>query len=308
MSILDSWITDLPQQFQEKKNIGVLIEAFAKQLEELNTAFEEIQSKTVIDNAEGDTLDKIGSIVSLSRRDAGILAGKNVGEWVMSDERYRQYLKYKILSNTNECSYYDLMEGLRLLWNVSPIYYSEDSSLPATIILTMPFLKPGGDPVLLGEVPMVKSAGVAIDFMYQIKAIVETYSKLVEVSYTVPICGKLVCGTYPRPGSIGEILGTITDAEAIINGVVYDPEKVCGTWPRPGSIGELIDIIASAEVSQIGEVFTLETSGTIDSGTKPTESMVGASQSSEANAYASVVSGTTSPNIAGRTITGAKHC
>lgn len=53
------------------------------------------------------------------------------------------------------------------------IYYREDPALPAVIILTMPFLTPGGKVVTLGEVPMVKPAGVRIEFEYYIKAIVE---------------------------------------------------------------------------------------------------------------------------------------
>ena len=71
-----------------------------------------------------------------------------------------------MLVNTNEFSYHDLMDGLALLWDRSPIYYREDPALPAVIILTMPFLTPGGKVVTLGEVPMVKPAGVKIEFVY----------------------------------------------------------------------------------------------------------------------------------------------
>ena len=43
-------------------------------------------------------------------------------------------------------------------------FITEDPALPAVIILTMPFLTPGGKVVTLGEVPMVKPAGVRIEF------------------------------------------------------------------------------------------------------------------------------------------------
>ena len=149
--ILKDWLRDLPMQFLGKKNIEVLIKAFARQLQELDTVFDELNSKTDLDTAMGQNLDYVGTIIPLTRKEAGELAGLNVEEPVMSDERYRQFLRYKLLVNTNECTYYDLMNGLALLWDVSPIYYIEDPDLPATIILTMPFLKPGGEVVTLGR-------------------------------------------------------------------------------------------------------------------------------------------------------------
>ena len=160
MKIVDSWLNDLPQQFLEKKNIEALIRAFSKQLQEIEDVFDNLKNLTDLDTAAGQNLDMVGTIIPLSRKEAGILAGINVEDPVISDERYRQFLRYKNLVNTNECTYYDLMDGLALLWDVSPIYYIEDPDMPATIILTMPFLKPGGEVVRVGEVPMVKPAGV----------------------------------------------------------------------------------------------------------------------------------------------------
>ena len=144
MKIVDSWLNDLPQQFLEKKNIEALIRAFSKQLQEIEDVFDDLKNLTDLDTATGQNLDMVGTIIPLSRKEAGILAGINVEDPVISDERYRQFLRYKNLVNTNECTYYDLMDGLALLWDVSPIYYIEEPDMPATIILTMPFLKPGG--------------------------------------------------------------------------------------------------------------------------------------------------------------------
>ena len=206
MGILDKWLDDLPQQFQGKKYIEALISVFAKQLEDLYKVFKQLDTETDLDSAVGMNLDMVGDIVTLTRKEAGVLAGIDVEDPVISDERYRQFLKYQMLVNTNECTYRDLMDGLALLWDVSPIYYREDPALPAVIILTMPFLTPGGKVVTLGEVPMVKPAGVRIEFEYYIKAIVEIAFNFWISSYDVPRCNTIVCGTHPRRATLGTII------------------------------------------------------------------------------------------------------
>lgn len=219
MRILDDWYKDIPQQFLGKKNIEVLLRAFARQLQEVHQVFEDMKTMLDLDTATGQNLDYVGTIIPLSRKEAGELAGLDSPDPVMSDDRYRQFLRYQSLVNTNECTYYDLMEGLELLWNVSPIYYIEDPDLPATIILTMPFLKPGGEVVTLGEVPMVKPAGVRIEFQYVIRVAIEIMSKISFQAYGVPLCGQYLCGQYPRRGSLGQIIGipSIVEAEVVLN-------------------------------------------------------------------------------------------
>ena len=211
MQILDELIKDIPQQFLGKKNTEVLLRAIARQLQEVYQVFEDLNTKVDIDTATGQNLDYVGTIIPLTRKEAGELAGLDGSKTEMSDERYRQFLRYQNLVNTNECTYYDLMEGLRLLWGVSPIYYIEDPSLPATIILTMPFMKPGGENVLLGGVPMVKPAGVRIEFQYSIRMIIEIATRWRYSQYLVPLCGQLLCGQYPRRGSLGQFVFVESD-------------------------------------------------------------------------------------------------
>lgn len=218
MAILDEWIDDLPQQFQDKENIETLIRAFSKQIEELLAVFKQLDTQTDLEVAVGKNLDMVGDIITLTRKEAGILAGIDVEDPVISDERYRQFLKYQMLVNTNECTYHDLMDGLALLWDVSPIYYKEDPALPAVIILTMPFLTPGGKIVTLGEVPMVKPAGVRIEFQYYIKAIVEIAFNFWISSYDTPHCNTIVCGTYPYRSTLGNILAI--DCENDVNSII----------------------------------------------------------------------------------------
>ena len=44
--LYEDWILDLPQQFQGKNNIDVLIRAFSRQLDEIKKVFEDLNSLT----------------------------------------------------------------------------------------------------------------------------------------------------------------------------------------------------------------------------------------------------------------------
>lgn len=163
MEILENWLSDLPQQFQNKNNIEILIRAFSRQLEELKKVFDDLDNKTDLDNAEGKQLDCVGDIVNLSRKDAGILAGLGMSAPVIPDERYRKLLTYKVLSNTSDCTYNDLMESLEILWKTEGIKYFEDPKRPATIFLILPKSDVADNLVLPFERKLVvKAAGVSV--------------------------------------------------------------------------------------------------------------------------------------------------
>ena len=202
MPILDSWFRDMPQQFLGLPKIEALISAFARQLQEVERVFLDLNEKTDLETATGLNLDYIGTIIPLSRKEAGVLAGADNPEYVMSDDRYRLFLKYKRLVNTNECTYYDIMEGLRLLWNVFPVYYAEDPEHPATIILTLPLNEISGTPIAVGEVPMVKPAGVGLRFRYLTKVAIA-----VEAGHTAWTFDYEFSGTKPEVALIGDYPG-----------------------------------------------------------------------------------------------------
>lgn len=163
MQIADAWLRDLPQQFQDKHNIEVLISAFAKQMQEVETMFGDLNVLTDLENAAGRNLDHIGTIIPLTRKEAGELAGIGISEPVISDERYRQFLRYKDLANTNECTYYDLMESLELLWKIEGVKYHEDPQKPAAIYLILPKEDVSDSLVLPNERKfVVKPAGVRV--------------------------------------------------------------------------------------------------------------------------------------------------
>jgi len=279
VDILNAWLDDLPQQFQGKELIEGLISAFAKQLEEIQGVFKELDLQTDLESAVGKNLDMVGDIVTLTRKEAGVLAGIDVEDPVISDERYRQFLKYQMLVNTNECTYNDLMDGLALLWDVSPIYYKEDPALPAVIILTMPFLTPGGKVVTLGEVPMVKSAGVRIEFQYYIKVIVEIALNYWLYSYDVPRCNTLVCGTYPRRATVGSIMEIRceNDVNAIIAAFESSPTGTIriGGKAYNATLGDVISEDIEIEINSNLQIVDILKAGVSVAGVNPEKAVQG---------------------------------
>lgn len=279
MLIIDEWMRDMPQQFLGKKNIEVLVAAFSRQLQEIRQVFDDMNTKVDLDTAVGQNLDYVGTIIPLSRKEAGELAGINDTDPVISDERYRQFLRYKLLVNTNECTYYDLMEGLALLWDVSPIYYIEDPAFPATIILTMPFLKPGGEVVTLGEVPMVKPAGVRIEFEYRIKVAIEVLVRWICLTYQVPLCNQLLCGTHPRRGTLGNFVYAEMEVGLKEIQEIFEFTK-CGTVRVGGVLydstaGKIITDGVEFVINSNYEVEKVILAGHVVSGTYPVRSVNG---------------------------------
>lgn len=136
MDILNTWMKDIPQQFQGKGRIEILIRAFAKQLQELHQVYRDLEQLTDLEKSAGVNLDRVGGIVCLSRKEAAGLIEKK-SDVIMDDERYRQLLKYKILLNTNECTYKEIIAGMEYLYDYR-FRYREEKKYPATIILDMP--------------------------------------------------------------------------------------------------------------------------------------------------------------------------
>lgn len=161
MQILDAWLRDIPQEFLGKKNIEVLITAFARQLQEIEAVFFDIDEKTDLKTATGKNLDMIGTIIPLTRKEAGIMAGANNPEYVISDDRYRQFLKYKLLVNTNECTYYDIMEAVRMFWS-GPVRYTEPVDEPASFRLDAYVETPDQKADDLLRIPTIRPSGVGV--------------------------------------------------------------------------------------------------------------------------------------------------
>lgn len=153
---------DLLQQFKGKPNTEALVSAFAKQLQEVFLVFEDLKQSRSLEAAARAQLDGIGDIVVLTRAQAGALESKNKGSKEMDDERYREYLKYKIFVNTSTGTYKDVHKSLRMFWDRTPIYYAENPDYPATMFFSTPTLSPEDNASRLFQIPVIKAAGVAL--------------------------------------------------------------------------------------------------------------------------------------------------
>lgn len=153
---------DLIQQFKDKPNTQVLMKALSKQLQAVFDFYYQLLFERHLDIAVGNQLDGIGDIVCLTRYEASLLSDYYNKSSDMDDETYRKYLKYKILLNTNTCTYPDIMKALKVFWDTSPIIYSETPQRPATIIIETPPLKPEAKAGAFLQIPTVKAAGVTL--------------------------------------------------------------------------------------------------------------------------------------------------
>lgn len=159
--ILDDWMKDIPQQFLGKKNIEILIKAFAKQMDELKEVYENLKEATTLEKAKGQNLRYLGDIMSTSLKEVqSILMSANKDE--ITDETYRKVLQYKTLQNNCDCTYSDIMESIKLLWDADNISYVEDPNSPATVYISLPDVSIDGLDPAIGRVLAIKPAGVAM--------------------------------------------------------------------------------------------------------------------------------------------------
>lgn len=151
---------DLLEQFRGKKNIGVIVSAYARQLQEVYAFLMSLLDLLNLDACVGAQLDLIGEIVALSRYDARVLARESADNETLDDDLYRKLIKWKILLNTSDGTYWDIIQGIKMFWDKTPVYYRTDPEIPATIILSTPPLDPATNPKELLETPIIRPGGV----------------------------------------------------------------------------------------------------------------------------------------------------
>ena len=151
---------DLLEQFRGKKNIAVVANSSAKQLQEVHDFLESLLQLLDIDACTGAQLDIIGDIVVLSRYDARVIVERSYDGEALDDDLYRKLIKWKILLNTNDCTYWSIMKGIKMFWDKTPVYYKTDPEIPATILLSTPPLDPSTNPRELLEMPIIRPGGV----------------------------------------------------------------------------------------------------------------------------------------------------
>lgn len=119
----EKMIADLLEQFRGKKNIGAIVAAYARQLQEVYDFLVSLLNLLDLDLCTGAQLDLIGEIVVLSRYDARVMVEQSYEGEVLDDDLYRKLIKWKILLNTNDCTYWSIMKGIKMFWDKTPVYY-----------------------------------------------------------------------------------------------------------------------------------------------------------------------------------------
>lgn len=152
---------DTLEQFRDKPKLKVLHDALARQLQEVYEFFLELKQRRDVYTATGAQLDGIGDIAVLTRKEAGLLTGSPIPIDVIDDETYRQYLIFKILKNTCDCTYPDIIKAFRMFWD-KPLYYTEDPAQPATMIFDTGEMEGGVDTRPLFTTPLLRAAGVTL--------------------------------------------------------------------------------------------------------------------------------------------------
>ena len=158
---IESLKNDLVEQFRGKENIEALNEVVAKQLQDVYDFYEQLKNERDVYTAVGKQLDGVGDIAVMTRMEAGQLAGDPIPFDIMDDDTYRQYLIFKILKNTCDCTYPDIIKAFRMFWD-RPLYYSESHEYPATMIFDTGEMPGEIHTTPLFRIPLLRAAGVTL--------------------------------------------------------------------------------------------------------------------------------------------------
>lgn len=258
---------DLVEQFKGKANIEALAEVLGSELQEVFDFFEQLRTQRDLHSAVGRQLDGVGDITVLTRQEAGKLAAYAGRGNSTDDETYRKYLVYKVLKNTCDCTYSDIIKAFRMFWD-KPLYYSENPEYPAVMFLETGKLAPEDHAENLLAAPIIKAAGVGI----HITAITETpviesevhitpflgrgtaITKLPELEPEMPVVGLYVAPAIGRGMSVTKLpsiepdLGTaamVGRATAAMVGTITETR-----------LPELEDVNTEIHTAAVGRLFT----------------------------------------------------
>ena len=146
---------------EDRPYIAGLVFTIAKQLQDVYEFFEQMKLLRSVDTATGKQLDLVGDMVALTRTQAGDLMSRGGSISYLSDDDYRTAIRYKILANTSNTSYPDLIAGLRMFID-APIYVREEADRPATLILETDEPARSEAVTRLLKTPIPRAAGVGL--------------------------------------------------------------------------------------------------------------------------------------------------
>lgn len=164
---------DLVEQFRGKANIEALVEVIGAQFQQVYDFYDQLRYNRDVYTAVGKNLDGVGDIAVLTRMEAAQIAGDPIPFEVLDDEKYRQYLIYKILKNTCDCTYPDIIKAFRMFWD-RPLYYTEDPAYPATMIFDTGEMDGTVNTTPLFNTPLLRAAGVTLQLYARTKTPLDT--------------------------------------------------------------------------------------------------------------------------------------
>ena len=164
MKVIDEWKNLTLSQFYDKPVLWGIIRAISEIYQDAYAEQQELRKLLDIDSQEGVNLDHIGDILCLTRTQAHQILRRN-NEFELTDELYRKALKYKIILNNSNATYYDIMEGIGIIWNTGDVVYRENENHPATYILDLKSYDINSGDILESRTMTIKAAGVKVLFI-----------------------------------------------------------------------------------------------------------------------------------------------
>lgn len=135
---------------KEDSNIGKLLELIEYEISKIKNVFSQIQKYRNIDNAEGVTLELLGSNVGEKRGDK-------------SEQLYRQYILTKMKGNLSGGQIEALIDILNLLTNNNVKSIVDNTNEPASIIISFNSME---NEVPISALKNIVAAGVNIIYEY----------------------------------------------------------------------------------------------------------------------------------------------
>ena len=253
----DRLINDLPQQFKGKERIEALLQAIGKQLDEVQEFFNSLNIERALATAQGTQLDRIGSILVLTRAEAGLLIQDNE-DYVIDDDTYRYILAYKIMLNNGSATYYDIVRGIKQFYNLD-IIFSETPEEPAAFMLEVGAADAN---IPLRHILPVKAAGVLCYYRFRLggdRDAIKVSTELSSFKYDLLECGTIRCGTHWIRATVGRTDSYEVDASNGADGYNYTPDFT-GTIPQTATLGRtsdeinlVVDLVAESYASGAAE-------------------------------------------------------
>ena len=258
---------ELVEQFKGKANIEALVEVLGSELQEIADFYEQLRTERDLYRAVGKQLDGVGDIAVLTRQEAGKLAAYAGRGHGTDDETYRKYLIYKILKNTCDCTYPEIIKAFRMFWD-KPLYYSENPEYPAVMVLETGTLAPEDHAENLLAAPIIKAAGVGIHITATTEApVIESevnitpflgrgtaITKLPELEPEMPVVGLYVAPVIGRGMSITK-LPSIEPDLGVAAMMGHATAAMVGTITET-RLPELEDFNTEIHTAAVGRFFT----------------------------------------------------